>query len=173
VIVGEADDRETMERAGIHEAPSVLLSTNDDATNIYLAVYCRRLNPEVRIVSRITHERNLESIHRAGADLVLSYAGLAVESIIAALQGRELVMLGQGIEIVTLPVPRALVGKTLAESAIGARTGVNVIALEDGSGALLATPVPTRTLRAGERLLAVSTGEQRTEFAKVFGEAAA
>ena len=50
---------------------SVLLTTNDDAMNIYLAIYCRRLNPGLRIVSRITHERNVEAIHRAGADFVL------------------------------------------------------------------------------------------------------
>ena len=58
----------------------MVLTTNDDATNIFLAVYCRRLNPDTRIVSRITHERNLEAIHRAGADFVLSYTTLAVTS---------------------------------------------------------------------------------------------
>ena len=51
---------------------SVLLTTNDDAMNIYLAVFSRRLNPGLRIVSRITHERNIDAIHRAGADFMLS-----------------------------------------------------------------------------------------------------
>jgi Trk K+ transport system NAD-binding subunit len=67
VLVGDAADRATIERAGIMGAASVLLTTNDDAMNIYLAVYCRRLNPAIRIISRITHERNVEAIHRAGA----------------------------------------------------------------------------------------------------------
>ena len=102
VFIGDAADHEVLKEAGLGPAPSVLLSTNDDATNIYLAVYLRRLDPDVRIVSRITHERNLESIHRAGADLVLSYGSLAVESITAVLQDRELVLLGEGIEFYTL-----------------------------------------------------------------------
>ena len=51
----------------------MLLTTNDDAMNIYLAVYCRKLNRDLRIVSRITHERNVEAIHRAGADFVLRF----------------------------------------------------------------------------------------------------
>ena len=55
---GDAADRHLLERAGIYERRSVLLTTNDDALNIYLAVYCRQLNPKLRIVSRITHERN-------------------------------------------------------------------------------------------------------------------
>ena len=139
VFIGDAADRVVLEEAGLGPAPSVLLSTNDDATNIYLAVYCRRLDPDVRIVSRITHERNLESIHRAGADLVLSYASMAVESITAVLQNRELVLLGQGIEFYTLPVSGALAGKTLAESGVGARTGLNVIGIDDGDGRSKAT----------------------------------
>ena len=68
-------------------ASSVLLTTNDDAMNIYLAVYCRRLNPALRIVSRITHERNVEAIHRAGADFVLSYTTLGVEAVMSLLRG--------------------------------------------------------------------------------------
>jgi Trk K+ transport system NAD-binding subunit len=81
IVVGDAADRSVLVRAGIERAPSVLLTTNDDAVNIYLAVYCRRLNADLRIVSRITHERNLEAIHRAGADFVLSYASLGVERV--------------------------------------------------------------------------------------------
>ena len=91
---GDASDRELIERAGIRRVASVLLTTNDDAMNIYLAVYCRRLNPDMRIVSRITHERNIAAVIRAGADLVLSYASLGAEAITAVLKQRELVMLG-------------------------------------------------------------------------------
>ncbi len=72
IFPGDAADRQLLDRAGIHRAASVLLTTNDDAMNIYLAVFCRRLNPALRIVSRVTHERNVEAIHRAGADFVLS-----------------------------------------------------------------------------------------------------
>jgi voltage-gated potassium channel Kch len=76
VLPGDASDRRLLERAGIDRASSVLLTTNDDGVNIYLTVFCRRLNPSLRIVSRVTHERNLEAIHRAGADFVLSYTTL-------------------------------------------------------------------------------------------------
>lgn len=88
LIIGDAADRRVMDRVGLDRAPSVLLSTNEDATNIYLSSYCRRLNPEVRIVSRITHERNVAAIQRAGADLVLSYTTLGVETVLSFLHGR-------------------------------------------------------------------------------------
>src|SRR5688572_6332763 len=87
VFPGDAADRELLDQAGIFAARSLLLTTNNDAMNIYLAVFCRRLNRELRIVSRITHERNLEAIHRAGADFVLSYTTLGVEAVMSLLHG--------------------------------------------------------------------------------------
>ena len=97
-----------LEQAGIHDASSVLLTTNDDAMNIYLAVYCRRLNPSLRIVSRITHERNVEAIHRAGADFAISYTTLGVEAVMSLLRGYQLVVLGEGVELFSITVPGAL-----------------------------------------------------------------
>ncbi|MBW1688446.1 MAG: NAD-binding protein, partial [Deltaproteobacteria bacterium] len=57
VFIGDAANLDVMMTAGLEKAPSVVISGNDDATNIFLAIYCRRLNPDVRIVSRINAER--------------------------------------------------------------------------------------------------------------------
>ena len=80
-FVCDAADLEALMRAGLENAPSVLLTTNDDAMNVYLAVYCRRLKPDLRIVSRITHERTLKRSIGAGADFVLSYSTLGAEAV--------------------------------------------------------------------------------------------
>ncbi|WP_198598632.1 potassium channel family protein [Salinibacter altiplanensis] len=130
VFCGDAAEYALLEEAGIETAPSVLLTTHDDAINIHLASYCRRLNSEMRVVSRITHERNLEAIHRAGADFVLSYATLGIDAVYAALRGRRLVVLGEGVDLFTQAVPPSLAGTTLAGSHIGEQTGLNVVALE-------------------------------------------
>ena len=52
LFIGDAADLKLLMGAGLADAPSVLLTTNDDAMNIYLAVYCRRLNPELRVISQ-------------------------------------------------------------------------------------------------------------------------
>jgi len=164
VVVGEAADRAALERAGIADASAVIVTTNDDAMNVYLSIYVRRLRADVRLVSRITHERNHEAILRAGADFVLSYASLGKEMMFAVLQGRELVLLGEGIDLHALPVPRALVGQSLAESDIGARTGLNVIAIQRDE-AIEANPAPSTVLARGEVLLVIGTPAQRSALA--------
>jgi len=169
-FAGDAADRHLLERAGIAEARSVLLTTNADAMNIYLAVYCRRLNPDLRIVSRITHERNLEAIHRAGADFVLSYTTLGIEAIMSVLRGHPPVLLGEGVELFFVPVPKSLAGRPLRESGIGSRTGLSVVALQQGDA--LIEPLTSETLLpAGADLLVLGSQEQRATFEEAFGRA--
>jgi len=168
LIIGDAADRDVMRAVGIEDAPSVLLTTNRDEANIYLAAYTRRISPEAQIVSRITHERNLPSIQRAGADLTLSYGTLAVETIFSLLHDRPPVILGQGIEFHDMPCPRALEGLTLGESGIGAETGLTVIALEI-DGQLVADPHASTTLVPGCTLLTIGSESQLEAFRNAFG----
>ena len=163
VVFGDAARREVMAEAGLESAPSVLLTTADDAVNLYLCIYCRRLNPELRIVSRITHQRNMESIQRAGADLAMSYAHLGVESVLSLIHNRELVVLGDGVEMRTVTVPPSLAGRTLAQSEIGARFQVNVVAVRCRNGDLL-SPNPTTVLEGGAELFLVAEPNRMTSF---------
>lgn len=138
--------------------------------NIYLASYCRRLNLDLRVVSRITHERNLEAIHRAGADFVLSYVTLGGEAIYSAIKNKRLIVLGEGVDVVTRDVPPSLQEATLSESGIGARTGLNVIAIEHNDTFQTElqgdTPLP-----AEGRLLMVGTEKQMRAFVENFERA--
>ena len=167
VFIGDAADRDILMAAGLGEAPSVVVTTNDDATNIFLAIFCRRLNPDVRIVSRITHERNLEAIHRAGADSVLSYSSLGVKSVLSFLRGNELVVLEEGADIIVVPISPSLVGKTLAASDIRARTGLNVIAI-DGAAGCITNPAASTLLPEGGEIVAIGSLEQREVFVREY-----
>ncbi len=167
LFFGDAADRDLIMAAGLAEAPTVLLTTHDDAMNIYLAVYCRRLNPGVRIVSRITHERNIEAIHRAGADFVLSYAFLGAETILSLLQGRQSMIMGEGFELFYHPVPKSLEGRTLAQSQIRARTGLNVLATRPPGGPMTAVTAST-VLIPGSELVMLGSDVQARAFAETF-----
>lgn len=168
VFCGDASDYALLQEAGIAEAPSVLLTTNDDAVNIYLTSYCRRLNAELRIVSRITHTRNLDAIYRAGADFVLSYATLGLDAIISILRGKKLLVLGEGVDLFARKVPPSLHGKTLAQSGIGAQTGMSVVALkrDDETISRLA---PTIELEPGMEMLLIGSNEQVQRFVEMYG----
>lgn len=167
LVIGDAADRDVMRQVGIEDAPSVLLTTNRDEANIYLTAYTRRISPDAQIVSRITHERNLPSIQRAGADLTLSYSTLGVETLFSLLHDRPPIILGEGIGFHDIACPTSLEGVTLRDSQIGARTGLTVVALEEG-GVLLTDPNAGTVLRPGSLLLTIGTEEQLETFRKVY-----
>jgi Trk K+ transport system NAD-binding subunit len=167
LVIGDAADRETLIEAGLEESSLVILSTNDDAVNIYLSIYCRRLKPDIRIVCRITHERNLEAIHRAGADFVLSYAPLGSESIISIIQNRNPIIMGEGVEFFTVDLPQSLAGKTLAESQIGSKTGMIVLAIRE-DGKVMPNPLPDKLLSGDCKLNILGTTEQLQNFKEAF-----
>lgn len=167
VLIGDMTDDRVIERAGIRTAASLVLTTNDDATNIFLAVYCRKLNPDAIIVSRITHPSNVEAIHRAGADFAVSDSQIKIQSVLAAVRGTEPMILGEGLDMFTAEVPRSLEGTPLLDSGILARTGLAVVAIE-GNGVVDPHPRPERELSRGERVLFVGTASQRDEFERVF-----
>lgn len=167
LFVGDAADRELLMEAGLRNTPAVVLSSSDDAMNIYLAVYCRRLNPEVLILSRITHARNLEAIYRAGADFALSNSSQGVEDIFAQLHARELLVIGEGVELFVVPTPRSLVGRNLGDCAVSERTGLTVVGIQE-NGAVVTSPPASTSLHKDTELIMLGSTAQRQAFASDF-----
>ncbi len=167
VFVGDAADREILTRAGLADAPSVVLTTNDDAINIFLTVYCRRLNPTTRIVSRISRERNLEAIHRAGADFALSYTTLGATSLLSLVHGREIVLAGEGIDLFVERVPEKLLGRSVRDGEIATLSGLNVISVQGAEGPRV-DPIHETKLCEGDELVMLGSAHQLAEFRKIF-----
>lgn len=167
VYSGDASDYQLLKKAGILEAPSVLLSTHDDTMNIYLASYCRQLNKDVRIVSRISEARNVDIIQKAGANFVLSYSTLGSEAVLSISKGQELTVLGEGFTLFIIPIPKSLEGKSLAESDIGAKTGLSVIAIKENSEVV--TSLSSHTiLPDGAEIVMLGNIEMKHKFNKIY-----
>ena len=132
-----------------------------------ITIYAVIFHLNLRIVSRITHERNVEAIHRAGADFVLSYASLGANMVFSLLRGHDVVVLGEGVDLFALRVPSSLAGRTIRESAIGSRTGLSVVAVrQDGQVVTqLSSDMPLAT---GAELVMFGSLEQRRAFGEAF-----
>jgi Trk K+ transport system NAD-binding subunit len=168
-IWGSAADINTLMQAGIKTAPSIIITTHDDPTNIYLTIYCRRLSPDTQIISRANLERNVSKLHTAGADLVMSYASMAVSTILNLLKPGKLLMLAEGLNIFRVVVPPAYVDKTLAESQIRSQTGCNVVAICD-PGTMCVNPNPSYRFGENNELILIGSEEAESRFFKIHSE---
>ncbi len=169
LIIGDAADIEVLEKAGIRTSPSVLITTHDDDTNIYLTLYCRRLRPDIQIISRATLDRNVGILHAAGADLVLSLASMMTSSIINLLAPGKVLMLNEGLKIFRSTVSKKLHGKPLMGSGIRGLTHCSVVALRDKENTMLVNPDPNRILTQGEEMFLIGDSQAEQTFYEKFG----
>ena len=167
-IQGDAADLETLKKAGIENARSVIITTHNDDMNIYLTFYCRQLRQDVQIISRATIERNVSKLHIAGADLVMSYASMGASAIMNILLPGEVSVFTDGLVVFNTPVPFQVIGKNIMESRIREKTGCSVVAMRRGKS-LLIGPDPKTVLPEGSELIIVGTAEAEKSF-HVFAE---
>jgi len=168
-VYGSAADINTLTRAGIDEAPSIIITTHDDPTNIYLTIYCRRLRPDVQIICRANLDSNISKLHTAGADLVMSYASLAANTILNLLKPDDVLMLAEGLNVFRAGMHASLVGKSLVESQIRMQTGCSVIAINQ-DGEMISNPDPSVRLSEKDELIMIGTDDAENRFLKRYPE---
>ena len=168
VVIGDAADLPILEAAGIREAPTVVVTTHDDDLNVYLTLYCRRLRPDIQILSRCTAERNVSKLHRAGADIVMSYAAMGSDMVMNLLRRSSVLVLAEGLDVFRAEIPEELADRTVHESGIREETGCSIIAIDSGNGMQIGSN-PSDVLRAGQEMLLVGTIESEKVFLDRFG----
>jgi voltage-gated potassium channel len=178
LLPGDATEDAVLERAGIRRARGLIATTANDATNMYIVLSARVLNPVLRIVTRAADEASMAKLLRAGADRAISPYAIGghrlahlilspavVDFFETALRpGQEAL----AIEDLAVPSASGALDRTLEALAVRQATGASVLAvLRDG--APIANPPPDLTLRAGDRLLALGTRDQLDRLEKLIG----
>jgi len=166
-IHGSGGDKSVMQLAGIESAQTVIITTRDDETNIYLTIFCRLLRPDIQIICRATFEKNLAALHRAGCDIALSYASLGANALFNLLQRSDLLMIAEGLDVFKVPVPEELAGKTLAEADFRQRTNCSVIGI-DSDDRTMTNPGPDSVLPENGQIVLIGTPQGETEFLKLY-----
>jgi Trk K+ transport system NAD-binding subunit len=168
VIIGSAADHEVLLEAGIEKTPSVILTTHDDDLNIYLTIYCRRLRPDVQIISRASLNRNVKTLHRAGANLVMSYSSITTSTIVNLLRPGSLVMLSENLSMFSAQVDRRLEEQPLRDLRIREQTGCSVIAIKRNGAPMAVNPEPAATVHQGDELVIVGDIEAIARYAEKY-----
>lgn len=70
-ITGDATEDDTLKKAGINQAKTVLIAFGDDSDTILCIVTCRALNPKLKIFARSSHPENIGKMKKVGADKVI------------------------------------------------------------------------------------------------------
>jgi len=130
-VVGDVLDSRVLEDAGMENARTVILALNSDDATLFATVIVRDAAPNVTVIARVNHSRNLENIYRAGADYALSISDVSGEMLSARLLGRVARSREEHRQVVRVPI-RAAAGRSVRNSGVRAH-GCSLIAIDRGS----------------------------------------
>ncbi len=166
-ICGDAADIAVLKEAGIEQARSVIITTHNDAMNIYLTFYCRQLRPDIQIIARASEEFSNAKLYLAGADQVGSAYVRATFSIMNILQPYEESVFSTDRNIFVVPMPRALAGKSLVKSKLNKKTGCIVLATRNEAGCQ-PNPDPLLPLPSSGELVLYGSSDKEKVFRKEY-----
>ncbi|HUB08607.1 MAG TPA: NAD-binding protein [Myxococcales bacterium] len=169
-ILGDAADDEVLLAAGVARARGLVVTTDSDATNTYVVLSAKLLNPKIQVVSRSLDAAGTAKLLRAGATHAISPHAIGGRRLAHLLVNPGAVrffdsVLASGdqrlaIEDVVVEPRGPLSGKDVG--AVPA-SGAQLLALIRGDEPLVSPPRETK-LQDGDHLLVLGTAAQLQEL---------
>jgi voltage-gated potassium channel len=163
--LGDATQESTLRDLHVESARGLVAVSTTDATNLYIVLTARGMNPNLKIIARASEEDAEKHLKTAGADSVISpysFAGHRIAQsflrpnvldfldIATARRG----MLDLEIEEIHVEAGSPFAGKTIEGSNIRQEHGVIVLAIKNQSG-MRFNPQPGDMIQPGDHLIAM------------------
>jgi voltage-gated potassium channel len=164
VLEGDATKESTLKQARIDTAAGLVAATTTDATNLYIVLTARGLNPKLKIIARASDEAAEKHLRKAGADSVVSPYSFAGHRIaqsflrpnvvdfidVAISRGTNEEMI---IEEILIDKKSRLDGSTVGGSNIHRDLGIMILAIKHASGQPGFNPTAGQPISAGDYLI--------------------
>jgi Trk K+ transport system NAD-binding subunit len=171
-VVGDSTDQETLKKAGIEDASTLLVTLNDDNKNMLTVLLARNMNPHVNIIARANLDHNVSKIYRAGADFVTSLSttgGQILARIVEKGVFEDTIMLSENVLLYKFHVKgSAIEGKTINETTMRTKTGCSIVGVID-AGKFTPNPEPSHLMGPDSTILTIGTYQQLEACAAAYG----
>jgi len=175
VVVGDAASEKTLRDAGIERARGLVAAATTDATNIYIVLTARSLNPSLKIIARASEETAHKHLKTAGADVVISPYVSAAHRIaqsflrpnvldfldIATARSGTLEMV---IEEIAVTPRSVLADTTVGASRIHHDFGIMILAIRSANGEIRFNPHADQPIHAGDYLITMGEPSQMNKL---------
>ena len=167
-LVGDATQGPILRQAHIERARGLVASTTTDATNIYIILTARSLNPKLNIIARASEEEAEKHLLTAGANHVVSpytFAGYRIAQtfmrphVVDFFDNAMNRQLPLEIEEVQVQPGSRVVGQTLEGARIRQELGVIVLAIKGEGSEMRFNPSPDAVIHEGDHLIAMGEPE--------------
>jgi voltage-gated potassium channel len=180
-IRGDATQEDILENANISEAKALITAIPNDASNIYVVLTAREMNPKLKIISRSSNFQADNKLKRAGADNVImpdrlggkQMAKLVAQPDVIEFLDNILLQSTKGVkleEVSCAGLTACFVGKSIKELNIRNQSGANIIGLKDVDGSYIYNPSPEIVLNENHHLFVLGDKEQVDNLRKLLSD---
>jgi voltage-gated potassium channel len=180
VVHGDATLEAQLQAVRIQDAAGLVAASTTDATNTYIVLTARSLNPGLKIIARASEEGAEKHMTTAGADQVISpygFAGFRIAQAflrphiinfleVALLRSDEL---GLELEELSIDPSSVYVGQSLRSSGIRHDLGITVLAVKREHEEMKYSPSPDALLMAGDHLIVMGEPSRLRELESLAG----
>jgi voltage-gated potassium channel len=179
IHIGDATQELTLREVHIERARGLVAATTTDATNLYIILTARALNPKLRIIARASEEDAEKHLLTAGADSIVSPYSFAGQRIAQSFLRPHVVSfldtatthLGMDLEIgeICIGGSSRFAGKTIESSRIRQDRGVIILAIKREQG-MRFNPAPDDRIEPGDFLIAMGEPSQLRQLEQMAGQ---
>ena len=170
-VVGNANDDETLFKAGIDRARTLICALPDDADNLFVVLSARQINKDMCIISRASQETSYKKLKLAGAKNVImpdKIGGDHMASLVVVPDLIEFIdnlsIVGQANinieEISTEKLYNTDEVKTIRDLDLRKKTGCTVIGYKNGNGEYVVNPDAGIKLLPNSKIIVLGQPEQ-------------
>ena len=180
-LVGDATHEKTLRDARVEAAAGLVAATTTDATNIYIVLTARSLNPKLKIIARASEETAEKHLRTAGADTVISPYAFAGHRIAQSflrpnvLDFLDLATTNSGTQ--EMLIEEILVSRgsrfdrtTVGTSGIHREFGSMVLAVRHADGETRFNPTAQDPINGGDYLIVMGEPAQLSELENAAAE---
>ncbi|SRX74814.1 potassium channel family protein [Aequorivita antarctica] len=180
-IMGDAIEDETLMKAGIERASTLICATPNDADNLFIVLSARQMNKKLKIISRASEETSYKKLKLAGADNVIMPDKIGGDHMASLVVVPDLVefldnltVSGQqdSINVEQIPFEKMCPhGKEQAIKDLDVRkkTGCSIIGYRTPTGEYIVNPEPSLILQKNSKLILIGRPDQIENLKKEFG----
>lgn len=175
-VEGDATHDEILIEAGIERAKALITALPNDASNVFVVLTARGINPKLKIISRASDESSEMKLKRAGADNVImpdKIGGTHMASLVVkpdVLEFLDYITERVNIkleEILFSNLPDNMKNKSIRDLEVRNKTGANIIGIKTLSGDYMINPTPDTVMEPGAKLFVLGTAEQVQKFKEI------
>jgi voltage-gated potassium channel len=175
-VVGDASNEDTLIKAGILKAKTLVLTLPDDSLNVYITLMAKSLNYKLKIISQASDVEAIKRLGYAGVDNIVSSTEMVGSrmALLVTNPGVSPIMdslyraTGMNLEMdeVFVDVQSSAAGKTLSDLKIPQKVGLIIIAAQKGDE-MIFNPVGSTVVEKGMRLVVLGKKAQIEELKKI------